>query len=120
MAETDSFEGRVHRALEDSIVKMVRDGNWITADYASRVKIDAATLRGFYAAVDMERVKARVVERVEDHIADKILNSLATETATDIKQILSNKELREDVRAVLRSKIRDMVAATTEQETPDA
>lgn len=110
----ENFSERIQRALEDSLVKLVREGSWIQADYGSRVKVDPETLRGFYAAVDMERVKARVVDHLEAHIADKILNAMATEVATDIKQILSNRELREDVRSIIRAKIREATEATTE------
>jgi len=106
-----SFAEKLTQAMEDAVVKQVRDGQWIGVEYSARPKIDAPTLREVYESVDMERVKARVVEQVEGHIADKILHSMATEVATDVKQILSNKELREDVRAIIREKIRAAAAA---------
>ncbi len=113
MAETNDFADTIRQAMEDSIVGIIRKGEWILPDYSSRIKLDVSLLRQVYNGIDMARVLERVRVKVEDHVADKILNSMATEVATDVKQVLQNKELREDVRSIIRAKIREVASAVT-------
>ena len=47
-------------------------------------------------------------------MADKIANKLITEYSNDIKQIMSNKELREDLRFYARDKIKAIVENVSE------
>lgn len=113
------FGERVRAAVEESVVRLLARGEWIQPDYSTRIKLDLSTIRSVYDAVDMERVKARVIETVEVHIADKIFNAMATEIGTDVKQILSNTELREDMRSIIRAKIRESTdALSTPKSTP--
>lgn len=117
MSKTDGgheFVAQMHQTVERAVLDEIRKGSWLTIDYKSRVQIDLPTLRSIYEGVDMERVKAVVRERLESMIADKILNAMATEIATDVKQILSQRELREDVRAIIRDKIREADAMLRE------
>jgi hypothetical protein len=107
---------RIVQAMEDSLVAMIRKGDWILPAYESRIKVNMSTLRIVYDGIDMNRVLRLVQGKVEEHVADKILASLATELATDVKQVMTNRELREDVRAVIRSKFRELAAATHEKE----
>lgn len=107
------FGARAMQAMEDSLVAMIRKGDWIQPDYNSRMKLDMSLVRWLYDSVDKERVKARVLTVMEDHIADKMLASIATELATDVKQVMSNKELREEFRALVRERVKASVAAIT-------
>lgn len=102
---TQTFEQQLTEAVQQSVLKMVRDGNLVVPDYAARAKVPAAKVQELYDSVDWNRVRAIVIERVEERCADSILNSMATEMATDIKQVLSNKELREEVRSFIRAGI---------------
>lgn len=110
MSERD-FAETIRQAMEDSVVSLIRKGEWIQPDYSSRIKLDVRMLQSVYAGIDMARVLERVREKVEEHVADKILNSMATEVATDVKQVLGNTELREDIRSIIRAKIREAGAA---------
>lgn len=101
-----TFEQRMTEAVQDALVKLVRDGSFIQPQYQNRITIDPQILREIHNSVSLERVKARVQEGVETRMADAILNAMATEFANDVKQILSQRELREDVRAVIRDRIR--------------
>jgi len=101
------FTERITKAIESSVLKEISSGNWLSFDYKDRVQIPAALVRNLYARVDMEAVLSRAVDKVEEHIADKIVVSLTTELGHDVKQIMSNKELREDLRGVIRAKLRD-------------
>lgn len=102
-----TFAKQVQQAVENTIVKTITEANWLQVDYAQRLRVPMAMLEECYEAIDMARVKARLVDRLEDKLADKIFNALATEIATDVKSIMSNSELRESCRAILRQHMKD-------------
>jgi hypothetical protein len=108
------FGVKAMRAMEDSLVAMIRKGDWLQPDYNSRMKLDMSLVRWLYEQVDRERVKARVLDKIEDHIADKMLASIATELATDVKQVMSNRELREEFRALVREHVKGAIAAVAQ------
>jgi len=101
-----TFDQEIQRAMRDSLVKLIRSGDWCKIDYAARVPLDAAFLRKVQSSVNMDNVLALLTARVEERIADAIFNAMATEVATDVKKIMCNTELREDLRATLRAKMR--------------
>jgi hypothetical protein len=107
-----TFEQQLTQAVQQSVLKMIREGNLVVPDYAARAKVPAAKVQELYDSVDWDRVRAIVIERVEERCADSILNNMATEMATDIKQVLSNKELREEVRSFIRAGIQRIAKAT--------
>lgn len=104
------FAQKIHEAVEDAIVKMIREGSFIQPNYSQRLTLDPALFRAAYDAIDMTRVTQRIVAKCEERMADHVLNSMATEFANDVKQIMGNKELREDIRSVVREKIRTTAA----------
>jgi hypothetical protein len=112
--ESDVFTSRLVDQIERSVLKKIGSGEWLQIDYKDRISIDVELLKDVYASLDMGRVKSILTDKLHNHIADKILNSIAAEIATDVKQILSQKELREDVRATLREKVREVVGALEE------
>jgi hypothetical protein len=101
-----TFDEQIQQAVQDSLLKLLRSGEWCKIDYAAKIPLGADFLRKVQASVNMDNVLARVTEQVETRIADAILNSMATEIATDVKKIMSNTELREDIRATLRARMR--------------
>ena len=104
--QPQTFDQEIARAMRDSIIKIIRAGDWCKVDYNARVPLDATFLRKVQGSVNMDNVLGLIVERVEKHIADSIYNAMATEITTDVKKIMSNTELREDIRATLRAKMR--------------
>lgn len=104
------FEEKLTAAVQHSVLQMVTKGDWLRFEsYNDRIPIDPSFLRGLYASLDRERIKQLLQAQIEERIADTIYNAMATEIATDVKQIMSNKELREDLRAYLRERMRAMV-----------
>lgn len=111
-----TFEQDLVKAVQDAILKQVRDNGFVSLPYEQRVKVDGALLREAYANINREMVSARITAIIEERLSDLIWNALATELSNDVKQILSNRELREEVRAVLRDQIRK-VAGTLKEES---
>ena len=110
----DSIDDMLTRIARNALVAIIKKGEWLTISYQERVPVDMSLLRRCYAAVDMNRVRDLVTADLERRIADHILNALATEIGNDVKTILSNRELREDIRGVVRQKIRESIEATKE------
>ena len=106
-----TFDEELQRAVQRSVLDLVIKGNLVMPDYEHRAKVPAAKIQEIYDAIDWGRVKELVIKAAEERVADVILNSMATEIATDVKQVLSNKELREEVRAFVRSGIRRVAGA---------
>ncbi len=105
------FEMSVMQAIRKSLIEAITKGNWVQIPFGDRPTIPASRLRSIYEQIDFVRVQAICVERVEEMVADKIIHSMAAEIATDVKKIMCNSELREDLRATLRDKIRKGVEA---------
>jgi len=97
------FARSIQAAVQKTVINILAKGDWLTVDYGTRVKVPMAHLQECYDSIDMERVKAKVTRKLEEKLADKIINNLATEIATDVKSIMSNVELREQCRGILRA-----------------
>jgi hypothetical protein len=100
------FAEQVQQAAEESIVNSLKSGEWLRINYANMMAVTSEQLREVYQGVDMSKVAEILKAKIEKKIADALFNALATEIATDVKKIMSNTELREDCRAVIRDKIR--------------
>ena len=106
-----TFDEVFTQAAQHAVIDFIRKGEWMKMDYNARVNIDSAWLREMHSRVSMDRVMALVADHVEQRIADGIMNGMAMEIATDVKSIMCNKELREDIRATIREKIREAKSA---------
>lgn len=106
-----TFDEILQQAVQHTVIDFVRKGEWLKMDYNARLNLDATWLRQMHSHVDMAKVMEIVKESVEQRIADGIMNSMAQEVANDCKSIMCNKELREDIRSVIRAKIREVEKA---------
>ncbi len=109
-----TLEQKLTKAFEHAMIKIVSDGGFIQPKYENRLVIEPAMLRAAWNAVDRDAVIKQLASRATDRVADTIFNAMATEIATDVKQIMSNKELREDVRALIRDRMRATMASVSE------
>lgn len=104
---SDTFANDILVAAHHALIAKIRSGDWLTLpSWQERVNVDGRFLRGIYDSLDRERIKALVKDKVEERIADAIYNAMATEVANDTKQILCNKELREEMRGYIRDHMR--------------
>lgn len=107
-----TFDEMLQQAVQHTVIDFIRKGDWMKMDYNARINVDSAWLREMHSRVNMDNVMQLVSAQVEQRIADGIMNSMATEVANDVKSIMCNKELREDIRALIRAKIREAKLAT--------
>ena len=96
------------QAATNSVANFFKTDKWFNHSCRDRVKLPESLIREVYESIDMEQVKSQLKGKLESRMADAIFNSLATEIANDTKKVMSNNELREDCRAVIRQKIRAM------------
>ena len=87
-------------AATGAIIKSLNDG--ISIPYESKFKIPNSFFSDVWDRVDKEKVKDIMAENLERDIADKVTNKIATELSNDIKQVLSDKEKREEIRGHAR------------------
>jgi hypothetical protein len=105
-----SFEERMAEAAQGAILKLLASTEWLRLGHDEKLRIGVADLRAIFDKVDMQRVTERVLERVEDRIANAIVENMATEIGTDVKKIFCNPDLREDLRGIIKEKIRTAAA----------
>lgn len=101
-----TLEEKLQEVVEKSIIEKVSRGHWLTVR-TGRLEMDDKFLKEVYDSVDMDKVLKICVDKLETKLADKILNNMATELATDVKSILSDTQLREEVRFYLRKNIKE-------------
>ena len=111
----ENFEQNLVDLVQKKILTDISKQNLVTVNYGDRVSIPASFLNDVYKSLDVEKIKARLIENLENEMADKIANRLITEYSNDIKQIMSNRELREDLRHYAREKIRAITDNVTEK-----
>jgi hypothetical protein len=106
------FEMAVKTAAEKSVLKIISDGQWVAPDYANRFKLPADFVADVWKLVDADGLKRALATRLEAELADRIVTHMAAEISTDIKQLLSVKERREELRAMARKYIDELAGGS--------
>lgn len=112
----ENFEQSLADLIQKKVLNDISKMELVKLDYKDRYEIPASFLNDVYRSLDLEKIKERLVENLENEMADKIANKMITEYSNDIKQIMSNRELREDLRYYAREKIRGICDKTLENE----
>lgn len=110
----ENFEQKVINVIQEKVIKDISKQDLVKIEYSDRYSVPSSFLNDIYKELDVEKIKAKLIENLENEMADKIANKLITEYSNDIKQIMSNKELREDLRHYAREKIRSIVDNVSE------
>lgn len=111
----DNFELLLVDAIQKKILAGIMKQDFITVEYRDRIPLSGSFLREVYQSIDIDKVKKRFGENLENEMADKIANKMITEFSGDIKQIMSNRELREDLRHYAREKIRALADSVSKE-----
>lgn len=97
------FEIEVKKAAEKAVLNMISKGDWLNADYNSRFRVPKEWMQKCWEIIDKDKLQEHFARRLEEELANRMVNHMATEIATDVKQILSDKERRESLRALARN-----------------
>lgn len=103
-----NFEEKFNDLIQKKIINDISKQDFIKINYDDRYKVPYEVLKECYEKIDIEKVKERIISRLEEEMADKIVNKMVTEFSNDIKQIMCNRELREDLRYYMRTKIEEI------------
>ena len=112
----ENFESSLIDLIQKKIITDISKLDLVKIEYRDRYEIPSSFLNEVYKSLDLERIKAKLIENLENEMADKIANKMITEYSNDIKQIMSNRELREDLRHYAREKIRAISDKVLEKE----
>lgn len=110
----ENFEQILMDIVQKKMLQDISKASLVEIPYNERYKVPANFLNEVYKSLDLEKIRKRLIENLENEMADKIANKLITEYSNDIKQIISNKELREDLRFYARDKIKAIVENVSE------
>lgn len=102
----ENFESNLIDLIQKKVITDISKLDLVKIEYRDRYEIPSSFLNEVYKSLDLEKIKAKLIENLENEMADKIANKMITEYSNDIKQIMSNRELREDLRHYAREKIR--------------
>jgi hypothetical protein len=102
----ENFDEKLVDLIQKKIITDISKQELVSVAYGDRIPLPSTLIKEVYQSLDLEKIKLRLKENLENEMADKIANKLLTEYSNDIKQIMSNRELREDLRHYAREKIR--------------
>lgn len=109
-----NFEQSLIDLIQKKVLSEISNTDLVRIEYRNRFEVPQDFLNEVYSSIDLEKVKARFIENLENEMADKIANKMIAEYSNDIKQILSNRELREELRCYAREKIKGICEKTFE------
>ena len=117
----ENFEEKLLDMLQKKILSDISKQELISVKYDDRIPVPENLLTEVYMSLDIAVIKKKLKERLEEEMADKIANKMITEYSNDIKQIMCNRELREELRSYMRGKIRKIAddVCITEGENHD-
>ncbi|MCE5227900.1 MAG: hypothetical protein LLG05_18830 [Porphyromonadaceae bacterium] len=102
----ENFEQALTDLVQKKVLQDISKTSLVEVSYNERFKVPSSFLNEVYKALDLEKIRLRLIENLENEMADKIANKLITEYGNDIKQIMCNAELKEELRHYAREKIK--------------
>lgn len=93
---------KLQETVEKSFLKHAQE--CFKVDYQNRIDVTHLTARA-YSDLDETRILNLITLNLEREIATKIVYKILTELGTDIKDIMSNKQYRDDLKFHLRKTV---------------
>ena len=110
----ENFEQVLVDVVQKKVLKDIGLLTMVDIPYNERFKVPVSFLSDIYKSLDLEKIRMRLIENLENEMADKIANKLITEYSNDIKQIMGDKNLREELRFYARDKIKAIADGLSE------
>ena len=104
-----NLEEMLLKLISQSLERQVRDTDLISIRHDDKFKLPQDFIEKAWELVDHTSLLKKMSERLEDQLVDRLVNAMAAEIATDIKQVLSVKERRENIRYLVRNNIDSLV-----------
>ncbi len=94
----EKFEQIMIHAIQNSILKGISETKFLDYWHKDRLSIPDDLVKEAFASIDRDKILQVVRESIEEQIAKTIVGQLLTETANDTKKIMSDPELRQQIR----------------------
>ena len=115
MNEQKTFDEQLMQLIKKNIVKQLSNVEFLKVDYSDRISLPSDFLQQAYRLIDKEKIMIKVVDRLEEELANTMVNKVMTEYKNDIKDIMCNRELRNDLKYFLRRKIEETTGIMMEE-----
>lgn len=99
---------RIMAAMENGLVKAIQSGDVFKIPYDNRIDV-SKEMHKAYSNIDYKKIESRVTELLEEELARKIVNKIVTEMGTDIKKLMSNPNIRDDFKFMMRKGVEDIL-----------
>jgi hypothetical protein len=100
-----TLEQKLLGSIEQSIIRQINQSDLVAIQYSDKMRLPAGFMLDAWGLIDQDALLKSLAARLQEELVERLVNQLAAEIATDIKQVLSDKERREAVRAVVRDNI---------------
>lgn len=110
----ENFEQKLIDMVQQKLIKDIQKQELVKVDYGDRISVPKGFIEDVYASLDLEKIRKKLVENLENEMADRIANKMVTEFAGDIKSVLSNKEIREEMRQYVKARITEIANSVSE------
>ncbi len=104
---------KIINAIESAMVKAIVSGDVFKIPYDSKIDV-SAEMRQAYKNIDYSKVYARITGLLEEKLAQKVVNKVITEMGTDIKKLMSNNEIRDDFKFLMRKGVETIMEKVKE------
>jgi hypothetical protein len=105
----NNFEQVMSDTIQKSILKGISETKFFDYWHKDKLGIPADIVKEAYATIDREKILRVVRESIEEQIAKTIIGQLLTETANDTKKIMSDPELRQQIRNKVYPQIMQLI-----------
>lgn len=104
----ENFESKLNDVIQKKIISDLSKQELLKIEYADRYQIPSSFLNEVYKELDFNKIKIQLIENLENEMANTIASKMMEEYKNDIKSIMSNRELREDLRHYAKDKIKEI------------
>lgn len=94
----ENFQDKIMDSIQRNILKGIQETSFIERWNQGKISIPTDIVQSAFAAIDRDVIFKMVKEQIEEQIAKTIVGQLLTETATDTKRIMSDPELRQQIK----------------------
>jgi len=109
MKQDMTLEQELLQVVTDQLKASIHKMDMIQLPYNKRFELPQDFMQQAWGLIDKDELLKSLSERLRAELVDRLVNAFAAEIATDIKQVLSVKERREAIRALVRDNIDSLV-----------
>ncbi|MFA5129240.1 MAG: hypothetical protein WC445_04805 [Patescibacteria group bacterium] len=111
-----NFGKELIAAAQQSVLKIVTEGNWIEPKYENRLSLPDGFVKEVWRRLDKNRIQELIAKEVENRLAEKLANFMMQEFAGEIRTFLhDNPGVKEAAIATARERLAELVKPKEEK-----